>query len=131
MNFQSKFTAKNTNETINIIVEICDKGIVEKLSQWYDGHNYGQRFLAMEKGTDKKWHFKFTIHNSRTSLVSDNVSSVEQAIMSSFNLTEDSEKLNSSDIYKWMIDNVVCDFYLIGDWSRTGKWENGKMELIK
>jgi hypothetical protein len=85
--------------------------MLEYLHSQVDGSNYGQRFLCMEEGSDGKLHFKFTVHRSRTSLVSSWVTLVQKAI---------TEFLypNEVEIRK----NLALDFYVIGNWDEHGYW---------
>lgn len=99
--------------------------VSRNLAEDYDGTNYGQRFLTCEWGNDHKWHFKFTVHPSRTSLVSDFVTSVVNYVKAQAGYSAGS-----------LLEDIVIDFYLIGDWTKTGRWtysaKNGHcLEYIK
>jgi hypothetical protein len=85
--------------------------MLEYLHDRFNGSNYGQKFICMEEGNDGKIHFKFTVHQSRSSLVTDWVSIVKKTI-------KDYMYPNEVEIE----NRLALDFYIIGDWTKHGYW---------
>jgi hypothetical protein len=80
----------------------------------FDGSNYGQRFLCVEgiMSHDRKRHIKMTYARGRTSsFLPDSSRFIEKLIRE----------------YGWDPSEWVVDYYMIGDWSHTAKYEDGKL----
>lgn len=83
---------------------------------------YSQKIIEIENGSDKKIHIKLTVHESRIGCMSDYPQIIKQYI-------EESNKQTGFGVN--FEEDIVIDFYQIGNWDKKGKYENGRLEYIR